>query len=362
MENTQQQPQIVSLEDIFNEVTSAKEESTVEEVQTQETETVLPEPPKVEDITPITNEVIESKPSEYSSKIKAFIEAGLLENFEITLDGEPVYLSDIEIKDEDTYKTLLEQVKAEKEKQLKEKYISKEGIDETTEKIIEIKKAGGSIKEILQENVDAIETLQNLKNVLEDGEDAQKEQVAINILAQDLRQRGLSDKVINAQLEDYIENGVLESEADKILNSHLSLHKEAIDKKRQEEIDRINKEKEEAKNFKKNLNHQYKGWNIPDNIQKVLVENATKVDEYQLSNTDKLYFEVSRKDPELFAKVNFFLHNPQEFEKWISGKKVLETKKDILRSSITINTTKTKPLRSYDSNNLNDIAEQVFNK
>jgi hypothetical protein len=359
MENSQQQPQMVSLEDIFKEVTSQEPPKTEEKV----TLPTPPETPKVEDLvtTPTQPTVEPTRTSDYSSKIKTFIEAGLLEDFEINVDGQDVFLSEVNIEDEDTYKSLLDQVKAEKDKQLKEKYISKEGIDETTEKLIEIKKAGGSIKEILQENVEAIETLQSLKAVLDEGEDKQKEQVAINILAQDLRQRGLSDKVINAQLQDYIENGVLETEADKILSTHLNLHKQAIEEKRQQELDRINQEKEESKNFKKTLNTQYKGWELPESLQKVLVENATKTDEYQVSNTDKLYFEA-RKNPELFAKVNFFLNNPLEFEKWISGKKVLEAKKEHVRSSITINTSKTKPTRSYDTNNLDDIAEQVFNK
>jgi hypothetical protein len=362
--STQQQPQQVTLEDIFKEVTTpASQEAPKEETEV----VVLPAPPvqvveapKVENLE--TTEETSTKPSEYSSKIKTFIEAGLLEDFEITVDGQEVFLSEVNIEDEDTYKTLLEQVRAEKEKQISEKYISKEGLDETTEKLIEIRKAGGSITEILKENVQAIETLQNLKVVLEEGEDKQKEQVAINILAQDLRQRGLSDKVINVQLNDFIESGVLESEAEKILNAHLDLHKQAIDQKRQEELDRINQEKEENKNFKKNLNQQYKGWSIPENIQKVLVENATKTDEYQMSNTDKLYLETKLKNPELFAKVNFFLNNPQEFEKWISGKKVLEAKKDHARSSITINTSKTKSRTNLDTNNLDDIARVVFNK
>jgi hypothetical protein len=362
MENSQQQPQMVSLEDIFKEVTSHEPPKT-EETTTLPTSPVIQEAPKVEDLvtTPELPTAEPVKPSDYSSKIKTFIEAGLLEDFEINVDGQDVFLSEVNIEDEDTYKSLLDQVKSEKDKQLKEKYISKEGIDETTEKLIEIRKAGGSIKEILQENVEAIETLQDLKSVLEDGDDKQKEQVAINILAQDLRQRGLSDKVINAQLQDYIESGVLETEADKILSTHLNLHKQAIEEKRQQELDRINQEKEESKNFKKTLNTQYKGWELPESLQKVLVENATKTDEYQVSNTDKLYFEA-RKNPELYAKVNFFLNNPLEFEKWISGKKVLEAKKEHVRSSITINTSKTKPTRSYDTNNLDDIAEQVFNK
>lgn len=366
MNTQQQQPQQVTLEDIFKEVTTPASQE-APKVETEEV--VLPTPPvqaeapKVENLefTPPT-EATTAKPSEYSAKIKTFIEAGLLEDFEITVDGQEVFLSEVNIEDEDTYKTLLEQVRAEKDKQISEKYISKEGIDETTQKLIDIKKAGGSITEVLKENVQAIETLQDLKAVLDEGEDKQKEQVAINILAQDLRQRGLSDKVINAQLQDFVENGVLESEAEKILNTHLDLHKQAIDQKRQEELDRINQEKEDNKTFKKNLNQQYKGWGIPESTVKVLVENATKTDEYQMSNTDKLYLETKLKNPEQFAKINFFLNNPQEFEKWISGKKVLEAKKDHVRSSITINTSKTKSRTNLDTNNLDDIAEQVFNK
>lgn len=364
-ENQQQQPSQVTLEDIFKEVT---EKAVSTETSPQEGDAaVLPKLPEVADLTTPTvgvKEEVATTPtaaSEYSNKIKSFIDAKLLENFEITIDGEETFLADIDIKDEDTYNLILEQVKAEKEKQFKESYISKEGIDETTEKLIEIRKAGGSIREILKENVDAIEQLQNLKSLIEGDDDKAREQVSINILVQNLQQKGLSNKVINAQIQDYIDNGVLEEEAGSILNRHLSSHNQAIEDKRSAELARIEQEKEDSKTFKKTLNQQYKGWDIPDNIQKVLVENATKTDEYQISNTDKLYFE-SRKNPELFAKVNFFLNNPQEFEKWISGKKVLESKRDHVRSSISINTSKTKPVRTYDSNNLDEIGEQVFNK
>lgn len=367
----QQQPTQVNPEDIFKQVFGGEGEKE----KTQEHQ--LPEPPKaeiptVEDVlnqaptqtTPKTEEPKTEQPktSEYSNKIKSFIEAGLLENVAITVDDEEVFLSDVDIQDEDTFKTILEGIKEEKEKQLKEKYISKEGLDETTEKLIEIRKAGGDITEIIKENVQAIDQLQHFKSILEDGDDKQKEQLAINILAQDLRQRGLKDSVINVQLQEFINDGVLEEEADKILSSHLSLHQQEIENKKQAELDRLEKEKEEFKAFKKNLSSTYKGWNIPENIQKVLVENATKADEYQVTNTDKLYFDVKTNNPELFAKLNFFLNNPQEFEKWISGKKVLETKKEVIKSSIRINTSKTKPMRDFNSNNLDDIAEQILNK
>lgn len=359
--NTQQQPRVVNPEDVFKMAFSnteeATEQQTTAELPTPPTDTIIPaivEPPK-EELPP------QEVKTDFSKKINDFIGAGFIEDFAITVDGEEVYLSEVDIKDEETYNTLLEQIKSEKDKQLKEKYIAKEGLDETTEKIIEIRKAGGDITEVIKENVAAIDQLQRLKNTFEEGDDKEKEQLAINIVAQNLQQKGLTDRVIQAQLRDYVESGIIEEEASKIIDNHLELHSQAIEQKKQAEIERAGREKEEAKVFKKNLSGKYKEWNIPDNITKVLVENATRADEYQITNTDKLFFDA-KQNPELFAKLNFFLNNPQEFEKWISSKKVLETKKDVIKSSITINTSKTRPTRQTNINNIDDLAEQAFNK
>lgn len=363
--NTQQQPRVVNPEDVFKMAFSNTEETTQQsttELPLPPTDTTAPPVIEPSNVTPPTEEQpAQEVKTDFSKKINEFIGAGLIEDFAITVDGEEVYLSEVDIKDEDTYNTLLEQIKSEKEKQLKEKYIPKEGLDSTTEKLIEIRKAGGDITEIIKENVAAIDQLQRLKNTFEEGEDKEKEQLAINIVAQNLQQKGLTDRVIQVQLQDYIESGVIEDEANKILDSHLELHSQAIEQKKQQEIERASREKEEAKVFKKTLSTKYKEWNIPESITKVLVENATRADEYQITNTDKLFFDA-KQNPELFAKLNFFLNNPQEFEKWVSSKKVLEAKKEVVKSSITINTSKTRPTRQTNINNIDDLAEQAFNK
>jgi len=365
MENTQQPPQTISLEDIATKAFEKAPETTptlAEQMLPTPPEVVTP--PKIEDV--VTQPTVEGqvKATRYSEKIKNLIEDGFLEDVSITIDDKEVFISEIDIQDKDTYESILEGIKAEKRKQREEKYISKEGLDETFLKIVETRKAGGNVNEIIQENVSAIDQLSSLKNTLDsfEVEDKDKEQLAINIVAQNLQQKGLSNKVIQAQIEDYIESGSLETEASTILDSHLELHGQAIEQKKQIELQRVEKEKEDFKTFKKTISSTYKEFGLPESMQKVLVENATKLDEYKISNTDKLYFEAQQKNPDLYSKVNFLLNNPKEFEKWISGKSVTDAKKEIIKSSIVINTNRKKETKTNNLNTLEDIAANQFNK
>lgn len=366
MENTQQPPQMISLEDIATKTFDKTQETAptlAEQMLPTPPEVVTP--PKIEDVvtTPSATEG-QPKATRYSEKIKNLIEDGFLEDVSITLDDKEVFISEIDIQDKDTYDSILESIKAEKKKQREEKYISKEGLDETFLKIVETRKAGGNVNEIIKENVSAIDQLSNLKNTLDSVEiaDAEKEQLAINIVAQNLQQKGIENDMIEAHIKNYIEKGTLETIANSVLDNHLELHGQAIEQKKQVELQRVEKEKEDFKVFKKTISSTYKEFGLPDAMQKVLVENATKLDEYKISNSDKLYFEAQEKNPNLFAKVNFLLNNPEEFEKWISGKKITDAKKEIIRSSIVINTNRKKESKSNSLNTLEDIAANTFNK
>ena len=360
MENTQQPPQMISLADIANRGYGETQETTP-----TVSEQALPTPPEV--VAPLKEEAAQPvvtameeppKSTRYSEKIKDLIEDGFLENISVTLEGEEIFLADADIKDKDTYETILEAVKAEKKKQREEKYISKEGLDETFLKIVETRKAGGNVNEIIQENVSAIDQLSNLKNTLDSVEiaDAEKEQLAINIVAQNLQQKGLSQKVIQAQIEDFIETGSLETEANTILDNHLELHGQAIEQKRQSEFQRLEKEKEDFKVFKKTISSKYKDFGIPETMQKVLVENATKLDDLKISNNDKLYFDIQQNNPDLYAEFGFFLNNPDAYREWVSGKKVTKAKAEIYRPSLVINLNKKKEAPSRNGSSLEEIA------
>lgn len=305
-------------------------------------------------------EVTETKTvTDYSKRLRTLIKDGIIDNFaiEYSEDGsEPqsVFIEDIETLTEEGYQQIIDGWKKAQKEEINSKYISVDGLDETTKKLIDIKKAGGDITEIIRENVTAIDNLTQLKERLDD------ETVQVNIVAHSLKNKGLSPKVIEAQIKDYIESGELESEATTIIDSHLQIHNEAIEQKRQAELQRIEKEKEELKILKKTLSTKYKEMNIPDNIQKTLVSNATQFDQNRISNTDKLYFDAI-KDPERFAEINFFLNNPEEYKKYIASSKVLDAKIKTIKPVFTVNINKTnKPKLSASS--LEEFADEVINK
>lgn len=361
-ETQQQQPETISLADIANRTFGESQEK-----DTPIVEQTLPTLPSQVDVTPPTIKNIvelieEVKPelvtTNYSKQIRSFIDAGFLDDVSITFDDQEAFLSEIDIKDEDTYKTILSSIKEEKEKQRNEKYISKDGLDETFLKVIETKKAGGDVSEILRENVQAIDQLLSFKNALDsvEIEDREKERISINIIAQNLQQKGIENDMIDAHIKNYIEKGTLETIANSVLDNYLEQHEQAIEQKKQAELLRAEKDKEDFKTFKKELISKYKAENIPDNISKVIIENATKLDEYKISNTDKLYFEAQQKNLELFAEVNFLLNNREEFKKWVSGKKSLDVKKDIIKSSLVINTQRKKETNNRNGTSLEEIA------
>jgi len=333
-------------EPIVNQVEPTTKENAVE--PKLETEPVV-EPP-------VSQTIISS---DYSNRLKSDIKYGFLENFAITYNDKEVYLEDIEDLTEEGYQQILAGYRAEKEKERKEKYIPVENLDEQTRKLIEVKQAGGNISEIIKENITAIEQLEGLKANLNSDNSNLRENTQINIVAYNLQQKGLSKKLIDAQLQEYIENGVLEEEANTIIDSHLAIQADKIEEKRRDEFARIEKEKEELKNLRKNISSKYKEWGIPDNIQKVLVENATKLDNDKISNTDKLYFEAV-KNPEMYAELTYFLSNPAEFKKWVASKKVLETKVENAKGLFTVNLNNTKkPTLAKES--LEDYADKVIN-
>jgi hypothetical protein len=326
-----QRPQTATVAQNFDDLFKS-----VEDVNTAEPKTVEP----TEAVTPqVTPEPIVEAPkavSDYKKRIASYLEDGLIENFAVTVQGdngeENVFLADLDIQDEETFKTILSNYKEAKSNEIKEKYIPVEGIDETTRQLIEIRKAGGDIQDIIKENVSAMDAWVSTKQNLTDNE-----QLQMNVVAWELKQKGLSDRVIEAQIKDYADNLQLDVEAEKIVNFHLASHRQEIEQKKQSQLQKIESEKEAQKQIRKNLSTTYKEWKLPDHLQKVLVDNSTKVDENNLTNTEKLFFEA-QKNPEVLAEIAFLLNDRDGFKKWVSSKPVLQAQ---LNSAV-------KPLMSID--------------
>lgn len=329
-QETQKQPEVtaddvlkkLSLEDKEEATTEEKKEE-VSKIETEAKEKTEPAPKKL-------------PKNQYRDKLKSLIEDGLIENFQVTIgkEGEEVQtsLSELEDVDKDTYAYILSTYKELKEKDLKEKYISKEGIDELTESLIELKQAGGDISSLIKEELQTVDILQQMKKNIDD------EQQQIDIVYHELKGKGLSDRVIQAQINDLTENFELEKTATEILDTHIEAYKQSVETKKKEQLGRIAEEKEKEKQFKKEVSTFYKESKIPENIRGLLIENTTKRDNQGLTNTDKLYFD-SINDPQKHAKVAFMLHNLDEFEKWISAGKVLQNQTKTASSIMRIDPT-----------------------
>ena len=93
-------------------------------------------------------------------------------------------------------------------------------------------------------------------------------------------------------------------------------------------------------------------------MQKLLVDNATKLDQDKISNTDRLYFEAI-KDPKRFAELNFFLNNPEEFKKHVTSPKVTKAKIDAIMPLFSVNINKVNKPKLQGSS-LEDFAEDII--
>lgn len=312
--------------------------------------TITSEPEKV------VEPIVQSVSSDYSKKLKELLKDGIIDNFAINynIGGEDteVFLDQIEDLTEEGYREILKGWKTAKEEDINSRYVSVEGLDETTKKLIEIKRSGGDITEIIRENVTAIDQLTQLK------ENIDKEQVQINIIVHSLQQQGIKPSVIQAQINALIEEGALESEATTILDSHLSVHENAIEQKRLAEFQRVEQEKEDLKNTRKTLSAKYKEMSIPDTLSKVLIDNATKLDQDKISNTDKLYFEAI-KDPEKYAEINFFLNNPEAFKKYVASPAVVQSKIASQKALFTVNIGRTNKPR-VSAGTLEEVADEII--
>ena len=348
-----------SFEDLLKSVSDVqKEEAPKTEVAPTLQEQINQEPPaqELEEV-----KIIEEAPktSEYKKRISQLIEEGFLLDSPISItndkgEKESVFLSELKNVDKETYTALLTQYKEATEKENKEKYISTEGIDEVTKNLIEIRKAKGDITELIQNNVSAIDKWQSTKDSLTDNE-----QLQMQVVAWELKGKGLTDRVIDAQLQDYIDNLQLDTEAERIVDENLSAHKGEIENKKNQIIQKAEEEKQNQRQVEKAVATIYKDKKLPEHLQKVFLKNATRFDENGMTNTEKLFFE-SQKTPEDLAEITFFLSDREAYKAWVSSTPVLKATTKGLTPLFEFNLKATRPAKQ-SAVTLNERFEEEFN-
>lgn len=284
--------------------------------------------------TPKPAESTSTKTSIYTDLIKEYIEDGDWEDGAIEIEdekGETVTVNLLDLTDvtPEQFRQIKAGQKALKDEELKSKYISKEGIDENTLKIIELKKAGGDTRELFQMQAELVNPLDRL--------DLDDERVHEYLIRQklssnpDFDQDDIDNKVAKMKA-----NFTLDTEAKKIINEVNHNFGLAIEERKKEHLAAKEKIQEEQKEFKKQITQTYKDLKLADNVVKNLVENTAKFDEYGLTNVDKAFFEA-KKNPELFAKVAYLILDEKGFNEFqgvkIKNNVTKETIKTIFKIS-----------------------------
>ena len=317
-----------ALQDFFNKeetptTTVVKPAETLEEHFNEEDEIVVP----IKVDAPIKKEE-PLKNNFYTDLIKDYIEEGDWEDGAIEIDGEVVNLVDLKNVSADLFKQIKASQKLAKEEELKDKYISKEGIDENTLKILELKKAGGDTRELLQIQAEYVNPLQGL--------DLDDERVQEYIVRQKLASNpDLDDEDIDNKIRKFKNNLTLDLEAGKVAEEVNVNFTRLIESKNAEHKARVEAQKEEQKNFKKQMTQTFRDLVPDEKIVKSLVESSATFDENGLTNSDRAYFEA-KKSPELFAKIALLLSDEDKFNEFYGTKIKNTVNKDTIKKIFKI--------------------------
>ncbi len=276
--------------------------------------------------------IIEDKPVQktnvYTNLIKEYIEDGDWEDGAIEMEdenGETIQVNLLDLTDVTPaqFKQIKAGQKALKEEELKNKYISKENLDENTLKIIELKKAGGDTRELFQIQAELVNPLDTL--------DLDDERVHEYLVRQKLAANpDLDQDDIDNKIAKMKSNFVLDVEAKKIITEVNTNFGIAIEQKKKEHTEASEKILVDQKEFKKTMAQTYKDLKLNDNLVKRLVEDTAKFDQLGLTNVDKAFFEA-KKNPELFAKIAYLILDEKGFNEF-QGVKI---KNDVTKDTIT---------------------------
>ena len=348
-------PKQIKGEEVFAEMIKENTNS----APTEEVNVPFEELAKKEEVAPQTETKKEQpkklEPTEYAKKLKELVSLGLVDDMEISIgegdDEKKVHLSDFDEVDEGSFTSLLTQIKEAKEKDLKEKYISKEGLDERTQKYIELKKAGGDISKLIEQEVRYISPLSTYDL---DNESHQEE-----LIRKDPLNRHLHPKVMDAQIQAFKEDMCLDIESKKVYDRIQGEFNDYVETKKQEQIVLIEEEKKQDKEFRKGLNEELKHLIKDEGVQKLILDNSTKRDQNGLTNVDQLYYDAQR-DPKKFAKIAFLLNNEEAFLKSVGAKVAIKELAKTTSTILKINPAAIKTLNKEQK--IEDDGIRIFNE
>lgn len=274
---------------------------------------------------------VQTTPSlNYKDIVAEFIADGDWTDAEIEMEEgqEPVAISDLAEITPELFRQLKAAQKQLKEEQLNTDYVSVKGLDDTTRRMLEIKRAGGDITELLKVEAQHVHPLQGL--------DLDSEQIQENLVRQRLRHQGIDADIIDFKIKKLKDSLTLDLEAKKVIDEVNNNFNGLVKQKEEEAKEYNTKLQEEQKVFKKSMTDTFRKFELKDSLVKNLVENTSKYDENGLTDADKMFFSA-KENPELFAEVVFLLSNKQAYDEYKGVKIKNEVKKDTIKTILKLN-------------------------
>lgn len=310
--------EVVDINQMFAKLQEAEEKPKEEEKKPEDIlKDFFPET-KTEEVETPTKEVTEVKTTTEKenttyNNVLSYIKDGVLEDVDVEIgegdDVETIKLSELKDITPEQLKNVIAGYKEALKQEAQESLY--EGLDDRTKKMIELKKAGGDISTLIEQEVKYINPLKDF--------DLDNEQHQERLVRMSLESQGIRPNVINATIADMKEDVSLDLEAKKIAQGITKQFDDHVESQKVQQLEDIKTHKEEQKEFKKGLTTVFREFNLPENISKIILENSTTTDEYGLTNTDKLYFDA-KQNPKLFAEISFMLNNTEEFKKFLGVK------------------------------------------
>jgi len=327
---------------------------TVDDLFDKKEETLTEESPKTEPIKKEEQrqeEVQAPKGSDYSELVKSLVEKGDWEDYAIKItneqgEEEEVDILSLEHIDKELFLELKEAQEAEKKAELEKNYISKDGIDQYTEKLIEIAKQGGDLTQLIQTQASLINPVLKIK-------ENRDEKSLIDLVAFKMQNLGYENDYINQKITKLLKEGTLDEEADKVINeieTNYNNHLEATKLHLSQQREQVEKDR---KDYRKTLSDKITAFNLKEHDKRKTLEVASKYDENGISEAEKLFYKIRQEDPERFLEVVMLLSDRDMYEsvKYTKAKNeaTVGTFKKILSIKARTNTAEKIPEKKEDS-------------
>lgn len=283
--------------------------------ETPAVEVKKPEPVKKEEEKtpepPVEKTVVEEKPAEPVKKeepkpqvpqqeteayktAKRLISMGVIEDFSIQTsdeDEEGTLISEFTQMSDDQLDEIVKISKQEKDTEISDKYISKEGLKEHQLKVIEILKNGGDLSQIAKSPDDA------MKRPFE-GFDMDNKERQMDVLYTDLvHGKKLSHEKAIRLIEISNQDGKLAEEAQEVFDIYRKNHADFIERKLQEQKKQKEFKELNYKENKKSLIEKLKEAGLKETAyKKVATEYAKRNDNGEYALIDKLKAALEKPD------------------------------------------------------------------